>query len=344
MMLLARFTSRSAHSVFMSELSPFSAHQAPGLFVGAEHERRIREALDAALAPATRRAYAGALRHLFAWCAREGFTDPVEPVVLAAYLTARVEEGRGLSTITIALAAVRQAALETDAPDPTASAALRRTVIGIRRQLAGRSVRKAHALTTPELARIIGAIDRSTNAGKRDAAMLCLLYAAALRRSELTHLRRSDVKIGSDGMVVTIRTSKTDMFGASEIVGVLRGAHQATDPVGSLARWVSVRGPMSSETPLFCGISRSGRILSGPGIAPSSLNNILQARAKAAGLDLPDLSAHSGRAGHITTAALAGLPTEQIARTSRHKNLAVLAGYIRPATVIGDSTSGFLGL
>ncbi|MHC5796136.1 tyrosine-type recombinase/integrase [Lacisediminihabitans sp. FW035] len=328
----------------MSELSPFAAHRTPDLFVGHEHERRIREALDAALAPATRRAYAGALRHLSAWCAREGFADPMEPVVLAAYLTSRVEEGRGLSTITIALAAVKQAALENSVPDPYASAALRRTVIGIRRQLAGRSVRKAHALTTPELARILDTIDRATNAGKRDAAMLCLLYAAALRRSELTHLRRSDVKIGSDGMVVTIRTSKTDKFGASEAVGVLRGAHQATDPVGALARWVSTRGPMSSETPLFCAISRSGRILGGAGIAPSSLNNILQARAAAAGLELPDLSAHSGRAGHITTAALAGLPTEQIARTSRHKNLAVLAGYIRPATVLSDTSSGSLGL
>lgn len=63
-----------------------------------------------------------------------------------------------------------------------------------------------------------------------------------------------------------------------------------------------------------------------------------------AGLDLTDLSPHSLRRGHITTAAQAGAPERQIARTSRHASLIVLRGYIDDAEVFNDPSSSYLGL
>lgn len=51
-------------------------------------------------------------------------------------------------------------------------------------------------LTTPEIDRIIAAVDTSTPKGLRDSAMLEVLYSCGLRVSELTSLRLSDLFFG----------------------------------------------------------------------------------------------------------------------------------------------------
>jgi integrase len=339
------FRSASAHKVRMS-ISPIA-----DLTDSAEierrdtHAKRIQAAMDASLSTATRRAYAGAIRQLQSWCEAEHFEDWLAPLAIAAHITARVESGRGVSTVTICLAAIRQYAIEHDLPsDPTRNSALRRTVAGVRHQLVGRTPSRAHALTTRELARILSAIDRSTKAGKRDAALLTLIYASAMRRSEVAALRRRDLRLGSDGIVVTISKSKTDQFGGGEVVGVTKGLHPGTDPLSAVTRWLAARGHISPEQAIFCRITRSGAILAGSQITGATVAKILQTRAAAAGVEAIGLSGHSPRSGHITTAAIAGLSLEQIARTSRHKSIPVLMTYIRPATVLGDTSAGSLGL
>ena len=51
-------------------------------------------------------------------------------------------------------------------------------------------------LTTPEIDRIIAAVDTSTPKGLRDSAMLEVLYSCGLRVSELTSLRMQDLLFG----------------------------------------------------------------------------------------------------------------------------------------------------
>jgi integrase len=305
----------------------------------AAHHQRVQNAMNASLSAATRRAYSGAIRQLQSWCEAERFEDWLAPLAIAAHITARVEGGRGVSTVTICLAAIRQYAIEHDLPsDPTRNSALRRTVAGVRRQLAGRTPSRAHALTTRELARILSAIDRSTNAGKRDAALLTLIYASAMRRSEVAALRRRD------GIVVTISKSKTDQFGGGEVVGVTKGLHPGTDPLSAVTRWLAARGHISPEQAIFCRVTRSGAILAATQITGATVAKILQTRAAAAGLEVIGLSGHSPRSGHVTTAAAAGVSLEQIARTSRHKSIPVMMTYIRPATVLGSTSASSLGL
>ena len=328
----------------MSEIQPVAGTRTADIVLNPIHEERIRQALRDALAPSTRVVYDGAIRHLRRWAESEGFTDPLSPIALASYLTSRVAEGRKISTITIALAAVRQLCLELDVPDPGQNSALRRTVSGIRRQLAGNQVVKAHAITTAELIRIVGGIDRTTNSGKRDTALLMVLYAGALRRSEAVSLLRGDVRIASDGAILTLRRSKTDQLGEGAVVGIVRGTNHQTDPVGAIARLIAARAPLASDDPIFTAVSRGDRFLGSSPLSARSVNRILQARAASVGLEIDNLTGHSGRAGHITTSALAGVPIDRIARTSRHKSLAVLAAYIRPATVLGDTSSSSLGL
>lgn len=76
----------------------------------------------------------------------------------------------------------------------------------------------------------------------------------------------------------------------------------------------------------------------------TSVDRIIQQRARQAGLgDLP-ISGHSLRAGHATTAAEHGVDAVRIARTTRHARLETLAGYVRPAEVLRDTTARDLGL
>jgi integrase len=72
---------------------------------------------------------------------------------------------------------------------------------------------------------------------------------------------------------------------------------------------------------------------------------MLRARAQAAGLDGTRITAHSLRAGHATTAALAGVPLSRIAAQTRHKDLSVLVNrYIRPLDALATTSSRDLGL
>jgi integrase len=171
--------------------------------------------------------------------------------------------------------------------------------------------------------------------------MLLLLFAGALRRSELVALRRSDLRLGSDGMVVTIRRSKTDQEGLGAVVGIARGSRTETCPAAAVTRWLAVAAP-AAEQPVFVRVTRTGAVLAQ--LCGRTVARVVQGRAAAAGLELPALSGHSGRAGHITAAAATGVPLDRIARTSRHRSLSVLAEYVRPATVLGDSSSSELGL
>lgn len=63
-------------------------------------------------------------------------------------------------------------------------------------------------LTTAEIDRIIAAVDRSTAKGRRDSAMLEVLYSCGLRVSELTSLRIRDLFFGEGYIRVTGKGDK----------------------------------------------------------------------------------------------------------------------------------------
>jgi hypothetical protein len=69
--------------------------------------------------------------------------------------------------------------------------------------------------------------------GVRDQALL-LGFAAALRCSELVGLDVTDVAFPVDGVVFTLRRSKTDQEGASRTIGVPYGSDPTTSPVRRL--------------------------------------------------------------------------------------------------------------
>ena len=149
-----------------------------------------------------------------------------------------------------------------------------------------------------------------TARGKRDHALLLIGFAAALRRSELVALDRSDVaerRRGPGGS--NVRRSKTDQEGAGRRVGVPYGSTPATCPVRALETWC--QAARIEEGPLFLTFDRRGRITPNR-LHPSAVNRVVQRSVAATGVSSADYSAHSLRAGLATAAAAAGVSERAI--------------------------------
>jgi integrase len=187
----------------------------------------------------------------------------------------------------------------------------------------------------------VSAIDRSTPIGARNAAMIRLGYASAMRGSELVPLNLADIETKPAGLLITIRSSKTDQEQRGQTVPVAHGSNADTDPVAALNAWVKIRG--SHPGALFTRIWDSH--ISDQRLGNHVVARMLRERAIAAGLDGTRVTSHSLRAGHATAAALAGVPLTRIAAQTRHKDLGVLVNrYIRPLEALATTSSRDLGL
>ncbi len=303
---------------------------------------RIAAAISDARTESTRIVYAQAWSQWERWCATRGITAlPGDPLALCAYLTERAEAGKATGTLDMSCTAIRHVHRMSGVEDPVASEAVRQVRRGLVRTYGAAPRRLARPLTVEEIRQIISGIDRTTPIGIRDAAIILLGYASAMRRSEIVALALTDVEHKPAGLLLTIRKSKADQEGHGQVVAVAHGQHALTDPVAALNAWRAVRG----ETPgaLFTRIwvsTVSFEPLSGHVVA-----RMLRSRAVAAGLDGTRITAHSLRAGHATAAALAGVPLDRIAAQTRHKDLSVLVNrYIRPLEALATTSSKDLGL
>ena len=302
---------------------------------------RIALAIDAADTESTRRVYAYLWGQWARWCTTRGLNPlPGEPAALCAYLTERAAAGIAVSSLDLACTAIRHVHRMHDAPDPVASPTVRQVRLGIRRTYGTAPRRPARPLSTADIRQILTEIDRTTPLGIRDAAIILLGYASAMRRSELVALTLLDVAEKPDGLLVTIRRSKTDQEGHGQWVAVARGQNPDADPVAAPAAWRRLRGRTPRPLLTRCWKSRAGlEPLSGDSIA-----RMLRSRAADAGLDATRITAHSLRAGHATSAGLGGL-LARIAAQTRHKDLSVLVNrYIRPLEALATTSSRDLGL
>jgi integrase len=188
----------------------------------------------------------------------------------------------------VAITAAHSAAgHKLDTRDP----AIRETITGIKRTHGTRQLAKAPAVVADLKAMIEAQPD--TLAGLRNRALLRLGFAGALRRSELASLDVSDLDFTPDGLVVTIRRSKTDQHGQSRQIGVPFGSRLKTCPVRSLESWLKVAGITSGA--IFREITRGDQLatayVDGSGrqrglrLSDKTVALVVKRAAKAAGLD-----------------------------------------------------------
>jgi integrase len=167
----------------------------------------------------------------------------------------------------------------------------------------------------------------------RDRALLLIGFAGGFRRSELCALTVGDIDVRHNGLVLRLRSGKTDQYARGRDVAIPVGAHKAYCPVRTLQRWLhALAKALATDTltpaqPLFARIDKHGR--AHPGLSASSVGWVLKRRLEAHGLPHEGFSAHSLRAGLVTSAAKAGVPIWAIQRQTGHKSDLTVHRYIR---------------
>ena len=280
-------------------------------------------------ARSTRRSYDAAWRRFEAWAKAHGVVPlQAAPDTVALYLASLVVEARRASTIARALVAIGQVHRNLGHSAPGEDARVRRVLEGIRRRLGVASSPK-EALSPESISRMLATCGDDPR-GARDRALLALGMASGLRRSELVGLDVDDIAFVPEGVIVSLRHSKTDQQGAGRRVGVRFGAEESTCPVRLLRRWSDV-GALE-QGPLFRGVTKGGTVTA-VRASERSVARIVKAAAKRAGLDPTKVAGHSLRSGCATALAAAGEDERTIARRLGHRTRAMSARYIRDANV-----------
>jgi len=298
-----------------------------------------RHYIASAKAPATRRAYRSDWAHLCAWChTHDRAALPAEADTVALYLSDLARTAKP-ATLQRRLSSISQAHQDAGHPTPTVDPVVRAVHAGIRRTQGTAPMVKAPAVTA-ELRAMVEHL-REDLRGTRDRAMLLIGFAAALRRSELVALDRCDVAETAEGLVVTLRRSKTDPEGGGRKIGVPYGSRPATCPVRALRAWTETAGIV--DGPLFLTIDRSG-CLGDTRASDRAVARAVQRAARAAGLDPVCYAGHSLRAGLATSAAAAGASERSIHEPNRPQILPILRRYIRDGNLFTDNAAATVGL
>jgi site-specific recombinase XerD len=296
------------------------------------------EFLEASRASNTVRAYRSDWRHFEGWCQRHGVAAlPASETTVALYL-ADMAGSRKVSTLARRLAAISQAHKAAGAAPPTGGVAAR-TMVGIRRSIGTAQAGKS-PLKTPEIRRLVATCEDDL-LGVRDRALLLIGFAGAFRRSELVALNAEDLEFVSEGIVATIRRSKTDQEGQGRRVAIPYGSSPATCPVRSLRAWLDAAG--ITRGAVFVRVDRWGHLLPHR-LSAQAVARVVKRRCLQAGLDAQRFAGHSLRAGLATAAAEAGVAERDIARQTGHRSLAMLRRYIREGSMWRDCAAAKIGL
>jgi len=316
----------------MSEIQPLQT---------AEIQRLVADAIDYARssrAPATLKAYQSDWRLFERFCCSHGLVElPAEPSTVALFITKLAETHRP-SSIQRKLAAISVAHKAFNALSPIASEIVRSTMAGVKRTKGMAKLQKA-PIRARHLREGMSSM-RSDLKGVRDAAILLVAYAGALRRSEVVALNVEDVSFSPEGVVLVLGRSKTDQDGNGAKVAIKTGNRADTCPVSALKNWLAAAGV--TEGALFRPIAKGGR-LGEHRLSDKTVCTVFKEFAAHVGLDPRLAGGHSGRAGVITDGFAASVAQAVIAKHSRHKSNAI-ADYLREATLFDQNLSGLVGL
>ncbi len=278
----------------------------------------VQSYLHAAVSDNTRRAYRSDLRHFLGW----GGSIPASDAMVAEYLA--VHAGTlAVATLERRLATISRAHSFQGRPSPTASPLVRMTMRGIRRTH-GRPQRRVAAAVKEKVLAMVAELGDGMK-DTRDRALLLIGFAGAFRRSELVAINCNDVAWQPEGIVITVRRSKTDTDRRGREVAIPYARGEPC-PVTVLDSWLKAAG--IREGPVFRAVDRHGHV-SRRRLSSDAVALVVKARAAAAGFDPDRYSGHSLRAGLATSAACAGVPPRAIRAQTGHASDAMLDRYVR---------------
>ena len=300
---------------------------------------RARGDVEGSHAKQTLEAYAADWKHFRTWCeAHKRRSLPAAPETIICYRVETADSYR-VATLERRLASISYHHKQARHALPTKDPEVERTMRGIRRAK-GMAPNGKAPLLPAQLRQAIAALP-DTLIGKRDHAVLVIGFAGAFRRSELVALSMEDMQTTHEGLIITLRRSKTEQEGQTMVCGLPKGTSAATCPVRVLEQWVTAA--KMTTGPSFRPVNRYGTVGT-KALSGLAVPRIVKEARTRAGIDATDDSGHSLRAGLVTAAAMAGVSERIIMLQTGHKNIAVRRRSIREGAVFREHAAAAVGL
>ena len=327
----------------------------------AETAERISMILDEGTPENTRRAYAGDLAYMEAWClVKTGhnlpFPTPIELVY--EFITDHVF---GLKDKSVENALIEMGMKARPGPHKMATIVRRISTLSVIHQTKGmkernpcwsaqvkvlmkkarkRAVRrgerpsKKRAITRDLLEEINRSFDKTNIRDVRDKAILCFAWASGgRRRSEVAAARYEDLTRHGNGFIYTLPFSKTDQDGKGVKVPVQGVAARA------LTEWLRRSG--INAGPIFRPISKTGTIINRY-MTPQDIARIVKRHAANIGMDPSSIGGHSLRSGFVTSAGKMGIPIGSAMAMSTHRDTDVFMSYYQEGEMLNNPAADML--
>ncbi|MCY3627112.1 MAG: site-specific integrase [Gammaproteobacteria bacterium] len=279
------------------------------------------------------------------WCYEHGLDpfattpqDIVKFLITKACITNKDgDKPLSLNTVRLYRSAINDKYREAEKSSPAAHVLVNGVLRGLAKSI-GDIPRRVKAIKESQLIAMLKSCSSSLY-GTRDAAVLAVGFAAALRRSEMSSLQIQDLEFkGSEGVVLLVRQSKTDLRGIGQRIAIPKG--RRIRPIHYLQKWLSCSAIESGF--VFQTLKKGGRPTGNP-LDPGDVARVVKRYVKIIGLDPRDYSGHSLRSGFVTAAATHHARIEKIMEVTRHRNFDTLMKYIRNEEMfIGHAGSKFL--
>lgn len=256
--------------------------------------------LDAS--PKTIETYTRAIRQFAKWTGERGITRPTREDIIA--YRDELKESHKPSTVQNYIIATRLFFNWTEQEGIYPNVA---------QHIKGAKLDRDHKkdyLTPNQVKKILGKIDRSTDQGKRDFAILALMITGGLRTIEVVRANIEDLTIAGDRSILYIQGK-----GHNERAEYINISPQVED---AIREYLKTRTDTEGKQPLFTSLSNNSK---GDRMTTRSISRLVKNAFINAGFNSEKLTAHSTRHTAVTLALMGGESLEEVQQFARHANI-----------------------
>lgn len=169
---------------------------------------------------------------------------------------------------------------------------------------------KKDYLTSRQVKAVMSRIDRSTEQGLRDYAILAVMFTGGLRTIEVSRANVEDLRTAGDSPVLYVQGK-----GREERTDYIKLMPEVDEAIRA---YLAKRGAVRGDEPLFASLSNNSK---GQRISTRSVSGMVKKAFQSAGFNSDKLTAHSTRHTAVTLALLGGQSLQDVQQFARHANI-----------------------
>lgn len=252
--------------------------------------------------PRTKETYLKGIKVFLEWCNKNN-VDEITHATLIQYKESLITDEKKASTISMYMTSLKQLYkyLET------------KGIKNIASNLKGAKQKRNYSkdpLTLEQAKELLTSIDRTTQEGKRNYALVHLLITTGLRTIEIERANIEDIRNVANNTVLYIMGKGRET--KDEYVKLTYETQKAIN------EYLATRTIKTDKEPLF--ISFSDRT-NGQRLKTRSIRDIIKKAYRNIGINSDKITTHSLRHTAITLSLIGGTPLQEVQQMARHSNI-----------------------